>query len=281
MPSLQAGEVESFHPLQGDFQAHDQDSKTDFSDWFAGEERKSLRKIASAKRILKELSEQYELIFKNSVFSSPSLEADRHQLFKARLIHLIAVTDGFEDHVGHSQLVAQYTLMLAKAMGVQDWNFLADIERGAVLHDIGKIGIPESILRKPYALSLAEREVIKEHPLLGYQIVQDYDFLERPSILVLFHHERFDGRGYPYGLKGAEIPLEARIFAVADALDAMTSDRPYRRGQGFRAAFDQISRESGAQFDPQAVDAFFSLPEYHWQQVKAETEARIWLHIVH
>jgi HD-GYP domain-containing protein (c-di-GMP phosphodiesterase class II) len=157
-------------------------------------------------------------------------------------------------------------------MGIEDRTFLADIERGALLHDIGKIGIPESILRKAGPLSEIEKEIVKEHPYLGYEIIEEFPFLNKASQVVLFHHESYDGRGYPYGLQGEEIPFEARIFAIADTLDAITSDRPYRKGQSFRVALDEIERHSGTQFDPSLVDAFLDVPEEKWQQIKLEME---------
>jgi putative nucleotidyltransferase with HDIG domain len=209
------------------------------------------------------------------MFSAKSILRDisRHQAFlHSNLLYLISATDSSEAAAGHSQLVARYTLLLTKAMGIEDRAFLADIERGALLHDIGKIRLPESILTKAGPLTNKEREIIKEHPLLGYEMVEEFSFLHRASRVVLFHHESYDGRGYPYGLKGEEIPLEARIFAIADTLDAITSDRPYCKGQSFGVALDEIERVRGSQFDPMIVDAFFSVPEERWRQVKWEME---------
>jgi putative nucleotidyltransferase with HDIG domain len=199
----------------------------------------------------------------------------------SNLTYLIAATDGNEDTVGHSQLVARYTLLLTKALGIQDRTFSVEIERGALLHDIGKIGIPDSILRKPGSLTKKEREIINDHPYLGYEMVEEFPFLQKASRVVLFHHESYDGKGYPYGLKAEEIPLEARIFAIADTLDAITSDRPYRKGKSFRAAYDEIERVRGTQFDPSIVDAFLSVPEEKWQQIKLDTEQSLSHYSIH
>lgn len=229
------------------------------------------RKIVSAKNILRDISRRYELANQEFSYDSDKLFLGSQPYLHSDLLYLIAATDGNEDTIGHSQLVARYTLLLTKALGIEDRVFSVEIERGALLHDIGKIGIPDSILRKPGALTNEEREIIKEHPFLGYEMVEEFQFLQKASRVILYHHESYDGQGYPYGLKGEEIPLEARIFAVADTLDAITSDRPYRRGKSFRVAFDEIERVRGTQFDPVVVDAFLSVPEEKWQQIKLKT----------
>lgn len=239
------------------------------------------RKIFSAKSMLRDIGRSYESSFKEYAFTLEGYRLERQAFLNSNLLYLIAATDGNEDTVGHSQLVARYTLLLTKALGIDDRNFSMDIERGALLHDIGKIGVPESILRKNGPLTEKEREIIKEHPLLGYEMIEEFHFLCSSSRVVLFHHESFDGCGYPYGLKGEEIPLEARIFAIADTVDAITSDRPYRIGQSFKKAFDEIEKGRGTQFDPYIVDVFFSVPEEKWRQVKSETEESLFLHTIH
>jgi putative nucleotidyltransferase with HDIG domain len=169
---------------------------------------------------------------------------------------------------GHSERVSRYALALAKAMGCSN-DQLKQIRRGSYLHDIGKIGIPDSILLKEGKLTLEEMTVMQSHVRIGYNIVCRVAFLAGASEIVLTHQERYDGTGYPQGLVGAEIPLGARIFAVADTLDAMTSDRPYRRALPFEAARDEIVRESGRQFDPEVVQAFLKIPESAWQEIRA------------
>ena len=229
-------------------------------------------KIISAKKILRDISRHYEAVNQDFPLVSDQFFLESQANLHSNLLYLIAATDGNEDTIGHSQLVARYSLLLTKAMGLEDRIFSAEIERGALLHDIGKIGIPDSILRKAGPLTDKEREIIEEHPYVGYEMVEEFPFLHKASQVVLFHHESYDGLGYPYGLKGEEIPLEARIFTIADTLDAITSDRPYRKGHSFRMALDEIGRVSGTQFDPTIVNAFLSVPEERWQQIKAEME---------
>jgi putative nucleotidyltransferase with HDIG domain len=239
------------------------------------------RKMFSAKSILRDISRRYESVNRDFSFAPAEYILENQAYLHSHLLYLIAATDGNEDTIGHSQLVARYTLLLTKALGIDNKTFRVDIERGALLHDIGKIGIPDSILRKPGALTDKEREIVKEHSLLGYELVEEFAFLLKASRVVLFHHESYDGLGYPYGLKGEEIPLEARIFAIADTLDAITSDRPYRKGKSFRVAFDEIERARGTQFDPHVVDVFLSVPEKRWEQAKLETEQSLSQYTIH
>jgi HD-GYP domain-containing protein (c-di-GMP phosphodiesterase class II) len=166
-------------------------------------------------------------------------------------------------------------------LGIEDKKFLADIERGALLHDIGKIGIPESILRKKGPLTLFEREIVKDHPLLGFKLIEEFGFLQRAAQVVLYHHEHYNGLGYPYGLAGEQIPLEARLFSLADTVDAITSDRPYRQGRSFEEARREIERHSGSQFDPALVEVFLSIPETRWVKTKMETLRTLRLPTVH
>ena len=161
---------------------------------------------------------------------------------------------------GHSRRVTRYCLEIAEALGYSSEQ-LKSIARGAGLHDIGKIGIRDAILLKPGKLTEEERAIMETHVRIGYELVSPIAFLAASAEIVLTHHERYDGRGYPQGLVGDEIPLSARIFAVADTLDAMTSDRPYRRARPYSAAREEIIRESGRQFDPKVVNGFLAIPE--------------------
>ena len=145
---------------------------------------------------------------------------------------------------------------------------LDQIGRGALLHDIGKIGVPDSILLKAGPLTPAEWVVMRKHPEIGHQILQTIGFLTQAAEIVLSHQERWDGGGYPRRLKGTEIPLGARIFAIADTLDAMTSDRPYRRGVSYDEARAEIARCSATQFDPACVEAFVSLTVQELTQLR-------------
>jgi putative nucleotidyltransferase with HDIG domain len=169
---------------------------------------------------------------------------------------------------GHSERVTAYTMLLADLLGVPQ-SELYHIERGALLHDIGKIGIPDQILLKPGPLSAAEWAEMKKHPVVGFQMCARIEFLRGAAQIVLHHHERWDGTGYPDGLKGEAIPLGARIFAVADAFDAMTTDRPYRQAQSYEAAYQEILRCSGTHFDPRVVEVFLAIEESRWQQVRS------------
>jgi putative nucleotidyltransferase with HDIG domain len=174
---------------------------------------------------------------------------------------------------GHSRRVSLYCLEIARAMGCNTEQ-LKTIMRGAYLHDIGKIGIPDSILLKEGKLTMEETSVMQTHVRIGYELVSRIPFLAAAAEIVLSHQERYDGTGYPQGLMGEEIPLGARIFAVADTLDAMTSDRPYRRALPFSTAREEIIRESGRQFDPDVVRAFLALPEETWEKIRHEVANR-------
>lgn len=174
---------------------------------------------------------------------------------------------------GHSQRVSRYCLEMARAMGIEPER-LKHIERGSYLHDIGKIGIPDGILLKPGKLTPDEKQIMESHARIGYDLVSRIAFLAPAAEIVLTHQERYDGTGYPQGLLGDEIPLGSRIFAVADTLDAMTSDRPYRRALPFAQAYDEIRRESGRQFDPAVVEVFASIPERTWTEIRAAVGKR-------
>jgi len=167
---------------------------------------------------------------------------------------------------GHSQRVCLYSVQIARALGWSDKQ-TESLEQGAYLHDIGKLGIPDGILLKPGPLTAPERKVMERHARIGFDLVKDIPFLADAAEIVLAHHERFDGHGYPRGLKGEEILLSARVFAVADTLDAITSDRPYRRASSFDLGRETICGLSGSQFDPRVVKAFLSIPEETWPTV--------------
>lgn len=170
---------------------------------------------------------------------------------------------------GHSRRVTAYTTALAREMGLNAEE-LRVIARGAFLHDIGKIATPDRVLLKPGKLDAAEVELMHEHCERGYAMVNKIPFLREASEIVFAHQESFDGTGYPRGLKGQEIPLGARIFAIADTLDAITSDRPYRKGRSFSEARDEIRRCSGRQFDPSIVAVFLGIPPTRWSVLRAE-----------
>jgi len=162
-----------------------------------------------------------------------------------------------KDHYtnGHSHRVAHYSEVIARKMGLTGKS-IDIIKTAAILHDIGKIGIEDHILNKPSHLTDNEFYLIKQHPSIGAKILEDVDFLGEVSRIIKSHHERYDGKGYPNGLKEGEIPIEASILAVADAFDAMTSNRPYRKAMTFNAAINIIDGESGKQFNPIVVKTF-------------------------
>lgn len=170
---------------------------------------------------------------------------------------------------GHSRRVTAYTIALARAMNLKP-ETIRIVSRGAFLHDIGKMAIPDAILLKPGKLDRNEQAMMREHCARGYQILRKIPFLQEAAQIVYSHQEHFDGTGYPRRLKGEQIVLGARIFAVADTLDAITSDRPYRQANTFDAARKEIIRCSGTQFDPQVVKVYETLPDQLWETLQTE-----------
>lgn len=192
------------------------------------------------------------------------LAAARHETVLA-IVSALDLRDAETE--GHSLRVQALAVDIARRAGCPDED-IDVIELGALVHDIGKIGVPDHILRKPGPLSPDEWEQMRRHPELGYQFLNGLSQFRAAADIVYAHHERYDGGGYPRGLAGDAIPLGARIFAVADAYDAMTSDRPYRRARSHEEAVDEIARCSGSQFDPAVVDAFLELVE-SWPGLRA------------
>ena len=168
---------------------------------------------------------------------------------------------------GHCKRVTAFTIAIAKAMNLEP-EMLPQIARAAFLHDIGKMAIPDMILRKPGPLTPEERDIMRTHCEIGYNMVTRIPFLREAAEIVLSHQEFFDGTGYPRGLRGEEIPLGARIFAVADALDAMISDRPYRKALPISYAQEEIQRCSGSQFDPKVVEVFVKMQSSLWTELR-------------
>jgi putative nucleotidyltransferase with HDIG domain len=189
------------------------------------------------------------------------------QSYESTLQVLGAAID-LRDHetAGHSQRVCHYAIEIARAARCSEKQ-LQTLAKGAYLHDIGKLGVPDGILRKPGSLDAEEWKVMQQHVQIGYELVKGIPFLADAAQVVHAHHERFDGNGYPRGLRGEEIPLIARVFALADTLDAITSDRPYRRAASFAWGRETIRECSGSQFDPRVVEAFLGLPEETWAKI--------------
>jgi putative nucleotidyltransferase with HDIG domain len=167
---------------------------------------------------------------------------------------------------GHSRRVCRFSLEIAKALRLSEAQHKA-IAMGAYLHDIGKLALPDGILLKPGPLTAEERQVMQQHVQIGYDLVKQIPFLSEAAELVLTHHERWDGGGYLRGLKEEQIPIGARIFAIADTLDAITSDRPYRSAQPFEVGFNVIRTESGRLYDSKIVEAFFTIPSETWPTI--------------
>ncbi len=210
---------------------------------------------------------------------------DLRETFKAERRHRAQVDDSYRATVRalsnaveardaytgkHAERVAAYGLAIARSMGSR----LADdptIEFGFLLHDVGKVAVPDAILYKPAALTTEERALMARHPVVGAQILHGIAFLGEAEAVVRHHHERWDGAGYPDGLAGTAIPLAARMFAVADTLDALTTDRPYRAATPLGHARDVIAQESGAQFDPDVVQGFATISDDELERIRLET----------
>jgi putative nucleotidyltransferase with HDIG domain len=203
------------------------------------------------------------------------LRATMHDLERSYDFTLEVMGDALDlrdaETEGHSRCVTAYTIALARKIGLNAEQ-LRIIARGAFLHDIGKIATPDRILLKPGKLDPEEIEIMRQHCALGYQMVRKIPFLREASEIIYTHQETFDGTGYPRGLRGEAIPLGARIFAIADTLDAMTSDRPYRKALSFDQARAEIVRCSGSQFDPGIVQVFLTMPEALWNSLRREVE---------
>lgn len=216
----------------------------------------SKRRVALARRRYQQRLEQS---VEDNTHALQKAISDLAAAYNSTLFALVAALDAREHETSdHSIRVVRYSEMIARRMSLPEGE-LTVIRRGALLHDIGKIGVPDSILLKPGPLDGDEWIEMRRHPEIGFSILKNVDFLKAPSRIVMCHHERFDGSGYPNHLTGDQIPLGARIFAIADTLDAITSDRPYRKARTFEAARAEIERCRGCQFDPEVVKIFLSI----------------------
>jgi putative nucleotidyltransferase with HDIG domain len=241
---------------------------------FAPEQLLAAVRRALENRRLKLENRAYELNLESLVEArNQQLKQALRDLERSYDVTLEALGDALDlkdaETEGHSKRVTAFTIALARAMGLGD-DHIRIIARGAFLHDIGKMAIPDSVLRKPGPLNAKETQLMREHCHRGYQMVCKIPFLVDAAEIVYSHQERYDGTGYPRGLKGEQIPLGARIFAIADTLDAITSDRPYRAAQSFQAAQEEIVRWSGRQFDPEIVKLFVSMPPNIWRELREE-----------
>ncbi len=188
--------------------------------------------------------------------------------YKATVRALSNAVEARDAYTGkHAERVTAYGIALARATGL-DTDRRPGIEFGFLLHDVGKVAVPDAVLFKRSSLSDDEFSLIARHPVIGSEILRDVEFLGEGKLVVRHHHERWDGRGYPDRLAGEDIPLPARIFAVADALDALTSDRPYRRGAGFEVAREEIRANSGTHFDPGVVAAYETIADETFAELR-------------
>jgi response regulator RpfG family c-di-GMP phosphodiesterase len=204
--------------------------------------------------------------------SNLRLEENVRERTQALLEGLIAALDYRDAETQwHSRRVSLYAKRLAQQLGV-DGPELQTIEHGALLHDIGKIGVRDRVLLKPGPLDAGEWTEMKRHPELGWALLQRVEYLRPASLVVLQHQEKWDGTGYPFGLGGDAIGIGARVFHVVDALDAITSDRPYRKARGYPDARAEIVRCRGAQFDPKVVDAFLEIAPDEWDRIRLDVE---------
>lgn len=233
----------------------------------------SVQRAIEHRRVVQKNAEEKEKLEKLVVKRTDMLQAAVQELEQAYDITLEALGDALDlkdaETEGHSRRVTAYTIALARAMGLKGES-IRNVARGAFLHDIGKMAIPDAILLKPGKLDAQEQQMMREHCARGYDILRKIPFLQDAAQIVYSHQEHYDGTGYPRRLKGEQIVLGARIFAIADTLDAITSDRPYRRADSFDAARQEILRCSGTQFDPQVVKVFEGLPNQIWEGLQVE-----------
>lgn len=226
--------------------------------------RELIRKNEFFQKKLRKLRYEQERNFKRTL--------DLEEVHNTTLENLMTALDIRDvETFGHSRTVSKYSQVLSQILGIKDKVHLDHIRKGALLHDVGKIAIPDSILKKPSSLSINEWEKIKLHPALGFGLIKEIKLVKEVGDIILYHHEKYDGTGYPYCLKKEKIPMEARIFSLADALDAITSKRPYREKRDFMSAKEEIQLHSGTQFDPEVVEAFCSLSMEKWAKIRFET----------
>jgi ribonuclease P protein subunit RPR2 len=213
------------------------------------------REAAARQSQLEHYAADLREVFKQERIRSQELRRS----YKATVLALANAVEARDAYTGkHAQRVAAYGLRIAHAAGIE---VDPQVEFGFLLHDVGKVAVPDAILFKPGPLSEPERALVRRHPEVGSEILRHIDFLDEAKQVVRHHHERWDGAGYPDGLAGEAIPLAARVFALADALDALTSERPYRAAISFAEARKQIRAETGAQFDPAIVAAYETVPD--------------------
>jgi HD-GYP domain-containing protein (c-di-GMP phosphodiesterase class II) len=222
------------------------------------------RQTAARQRQLERYAADLREVFKQERARAQELRRS----YKATVRALSNAVEARDAYTGkHAERVAAYGIELASATGLD----IADspqIEFGFLLHDIGKVGVPDAILFKSSSLTEEEYALVRRHPIIGSEILRDVDFLGEGKLVVRHHHERWDGTGYPDGLRGDSIPLAARVFAVADALDALTTDRPYRPASTFERARAVVRDGAGTQFDPAVVNAYEQISDDTFERLR-------------
>ena len=239
------------------------------------EKRRLIRENRAYQAGLEQLVQERTAALRETTDEVERLYMELQESYESTLQAMVTALD-FRDNEtqGHSLRVVQYTIRIAGLMGIVEPE-LGWIRRGALLHAVGKIGVPDAVLRKPGKLDNAEWIEMRKHPEHGYEMLRHIRFLAPALEIVLCHQERYDGSGYPRGLKGEDIPLGARIFAVVDCFDAMTSDRPYRDALPIEKARDEIRKFSGSQFDPKVAAAFLEVPVEVWTQIREDVHSEV------
>lgn len=248
----------------GVISVHDKVSGEDFDK----EDTKLLEALSDAAVVAIENVRLYEEERRQAQLLNQAYQ-ELNKTYRATLLALTGMLDTRDVAThGHSLRVSAFTLRLAMELGIKDAVTLHNIEQGALLHDVGKIGVRDDVLRKPGPLNEQDWVEMKKHPELGYRMLKNIEFLHDALPIVRHHHEHWDGTGYPMGLKGEEIPYEARIFAVTDAFDAITSERPYSRARTYDEATAILYAESGTRFDPTVVGTFITISAAEWQRIR-------------
>jgi HD-GYP domain-containing protein (c-di-GMP phosphodiesterase class II) len=222
------------------------------------------RQTAARQRQLERYAADLREVFKQERARSQELRRSYMATVRA-LSNAVEARDAYTGK--HAERVAAYGMALAEEAGL-DVADSPQIEFGFLLHDVGKVGVPDAILFKTSSLTEEEYALVRRHPTIGSEILRDVDFLGEGKLVVRHHHERWDGTGYPDGLRGEGIPLAARVFAVADALDALTTDRPYRPASTFAIARQEIRASTGTQFDPSVVEAYERISDDTFEQLR-------------
>jgi len=224
------------------------------------------REAASKERQL----ERYAADLRETFKQERARAAELRRSYMATVRALSNAVEARDAYTGkHAERVAAYGVAIGTVVGLR-FSAAPEIEFGFLLHDVGKVAVPDAILFKPGPLSREERRIVEQHAVVGWHIVSEIEFLGQAREVIRSHHERWDGAGYPDGLAGEDIPLTARVFAIADTLDALTTDRPYRPASTLAQARAMIEEEAGTHFDPAVAEAFARLPDEAFEEIRRE-----------